>query len=249
MKVLVLAGTTEARQLSQQLGARPGTDVVVSLAGLTSGTADHGAVVRAGGFGGVDGLARFLREERIDVVVDATHPFAATMPASAAAACAQHGIPRLRLVRPPWRPARGDRWTDVADLAGAARAVRSAGAARVLLTTGRMELEPFAGLDGVAFVLRSIEPPDELALPSAEVVRARGPFTVADELALMTSRRIDLVVTKNAGGDDAKLVAARQLGLPVVVVRRPPTVPGPCVGTVADALAWLSGVGGPTPVV
>lgn len=239
MKVLLLAGTTEARQLSHELDARPGTEVVVSLAGLTSSTADHGGTVRTGGFGGVDGLARQLVDERFDVVVDATHPFAATMQRNAAAACAQCRIPRLRLARPPWLPTAADRWTDVVDLEAAARAVQESGASRVLLTTGRLELEPFADLDEVSFVVRSIEPPADPPLASVEVVQARGPFTLADELALMTSRDIELLVTKNAGGDDAKLGAARQLGVPVVVVRRPPAVPGPCAQTVDEAMIWL----------
>lgn len=240
MKVLVLAGTAEARRLSQRLGERPDVEVVVSLAGLTSTAADHGGTVRTGGFGGADGLARFLRGGAFDAVVDATHPFAATMPGNAAAACERCSIPRLRLVRAPWRPGVGDRWIDVADLGAAAEAVRQSGATRVLLTTGRMELVPFARLRDVSFVVRSIEPPAHLPLPSAEVVRARGPFTVGDEVDLLTARSIDLVVTKNAGGHDAKLVAARRLGLPVVVVRRPPTVPGPSVETVDEALVWLS---------
>lgn len=240
MKVLLLAGTAEARRLSHELAARPDTEVVVSLAGLTTQAADHAGTVRVGGFGGVDGLAAFLRDAAFDVVVDATHPFATTMPRNAAAACERSRIARLRVVRPPWVPAAGDRWIDVADLDAAARAVRRSGASRVLLTTGRMELEPFAGLDDVALVLRSIEPPAGLPPASVEVVTGRGPFTVDDELALLRTHRIDLVVSKNSGGDSAKLVAARQLDVPVVMIRRPPGVPGPHAATLDDARAWIT---------
>lgn len=240
VKVLLLAGTAEARQLSHELAARDGTEVVVSLAGLTSNAGDHGGVVRTGGFGGVDGLAQVLLEGAYDVVVDATHPFAQVMPQNAASACERCGTPRLRLVRPPWVRHAGDRWIDVDDLDAAARAVRASGAARVLLTTGRMELEPFAGFDGVTFLVRSIERPARLPLVSAEVVTGRGPFSTEEELALLTSHRIDLVVSKNAGGNDAKLVAARQLDVPVVMVRRPPTVPGPHAATLEDVHAWIA---------
>lgn len=240
MKVLLLAGTAEARRLSHELAVRPGTEVIVSLAGLTATVADHAGTVRTGGFGGVDGLARVLRDERVDVLIDASHPFAATMSRNAAAACARCNVPRLRLVRPPWSPTAADRWTDVVDLEEAAQAVRASGARRVLLTTGRLELVPFAGMEDVSFVLRSIEPPTGLPLASTEVVTGRGPFTLDDEVALLTSRRIDLVVSKNSGGDPAKLVAARQLGVPVIMVRRPPAVPGPHVATADEAMAWIA---------
>lgn len=240
MKVLLLAGTAEARRLSHELAARPGTEVVVSLAGLTARANVHGGTVRVGGFGGVDGLTAFLRQAAFDVVVDATHPFAATMPLHATIACERSSIARLRFVRPPWVAAGDDRWTDVADLDAAARAVRWSGASRVLLTTGRMELEPFVGLDDVAFVLRSIELPARLPLASVVWVTGRGPFTVDDELALLRKHRIDLVVSKNSGGDPAKLLAARHLDVPVVMIRRPSVVPGPHATTLAGAHAWIA---------
>lgn len=242
MKILVLAGTREARLLSRELAGRDGVAVVASLAGRTATVADHGVPVRVGGFGGVDGLETHLRDERVDVLVDATHPFAATMPHHAAAAARRRGTPRLRLVRPPWRPGAGDRWLEVTDLEAAARTLGRMGSARVLLTVGRLDLAAFRDLDGISFVVRTIEPPDPLPLTGAEVLRARGPFTVADERALLADRRIDVVVTRNAGGDDAKLEAARLLGRPVVMVRRPPPVGGPLVHTVADALAWLDDI-------
>ncbi|HEX8804871.1 MAG TPA: precorrin-6A/cobalt-precorrin-6A reductase, partial [Acidimicrobiales bacterium] len=150
----------------------------------------------------------------------------------------------LRVERPAWVPVPGDRWVATGDLAGAAAAVTAGGHRRVLLTTGRNELAPFAACRGTWFLVRSIEPPDRLPLPDAEVVLARGPFTVAGERGLLARHRIDAVVTKNSGGDAtaAKLVAARELGLPVVVVARPPSPPGPQVGTVGEALRWVEAV-------
>jgi precorrin-6A/cobalt-precorrin-6A reductase len=194
-----------------------------------------------GGFGGTAGLAAYLRDEGVDVLVDATHPFAAVMRWHAAEAAASTGVPRVRVERPPWVAVEGDRWVRVPDLAGAAAAVTAGGHRRVLLTTGRTELAPFAGCAGVHLVVRSIEPPDPQPLPDAEVVLDRGPFTVAGERALMVDRGIDAVVTKDSGGSAtaAKLVAARSLGLPVVVVDRPPSPDGPQVATAAEALAWV----------
>ena len=194
-----------------------------------------------GGFGGTAGLAAFLRDEGVDVLVDATHPFAAVMRWHAADAAAEVGVPRLRLERPPWVAVAGDRWVRVPDLAGAAAAVTAGGFRRVLLTTGRTELAPFAACPGVRVVVRSIEPPDPQPLADAEVVLDRGPFTVEGERSLMAGRGIDAVVTKDSGGSAtaAKLVAARELGLPVVVVDRPPSPGGPTAATVGEALAWV----------
>jgi precorrin-6A/cobalt-precorrin-6A reductase len=242
VRVVVLGGTTEARALSRALDAWPDVQVTVSLAGHTTDVADHGGTLRSGGFGGVDGLVRHLRDERVDVVVDATHPFAATMPANAAAACQRTGTPRVRLVRPPWEPGPDDRWIDADDLAGAAHAVERSGARRVLLTTGRLEASAFSHVRGVSFVVRTIEPPGPLPFP-AEVLLARGPFTEEAEGDLLRATGAELLVTKNSGGSDAKLLAARRLGIPVVMVRRPAPVPGPRVTSPAGALSWLRAAG------
>ena len=243
MKVLLLAGTTEATDLARLLAASPDVDVTVSFAGRTSVAAKLDCRVRVGGFGGVDGLVAEIRGEGYDVVVDATHPFAAQMPWHAAAAASAAGIPRVRLLRPPWLPGPGDAWHDVTDLAAAARELRKLDAHRVLLTTGRMELAPFVPLAGagVGFVVRSIEPPKPQPIDGATVILARPPFTVADEIALLHEHQIDTVVTKNSGGTAtaAKLTAARRVGLPVVMVARPPVPPGPCVATSEGAVAWL----------
>jgi len=245
-RVLVLGGTTEAAELVRRLAAadRPPLDVTMSLAGRTSMLPDLPGGMRVGGFGGVDGLRRHLDDTAVDAVVDATHPFAARMPWHAEAACTAAGRPRLRLLRPAWTPEPADRWHPVADLEAAADALRAIGARRAFLTTGRQELAPFARMDGTWFLVRSIEAPAADELPPGEVVLARGPFDVEDEQALMAQHRIDAVVTKNSGAaaTHAKLVAARRLGLPVVMVDRPPTPLDPLATTVAAAVAWLDDV-------
>jgi precorrin-6A/cobalt-precorrin-6A reductase len=243
VRVLLLGGTSEASALARSLAARPHVAVTTSFAGRTTAPVAPAGATRVGGFGGSEGLAAYLRAERVDVLVDATHPFAAHMRWHAAAAADDVGIPRLRVERPPWEPVDGDRWTSVADLKAAAAAVRAAGYARVFLSTGRTELAPFAGCDAW-FLVRSVEAPDSLPLPRVEVVLARGPFRTDDELALLRAHRIDAVVTKNSGATAtaAKLAAARTLGLPVVMVERPPSPPGPQSATVDEAMAWVYGV-------
>lgn len=241
MNVLVLGGTAEARRLACLLDRAPATRVVLSLAGHTSGPVPVPCPVRTGGFGGADGLAAHLRAAAVDALVDATHPFAATMAANAARAAALVGIPRLRLVRPAWSPGPGDRWIDAADLPDARRRLVEVGARRVLLTTGRLGLGPFASMPGVHFVVRCVEDPGPMPLADATVLRGRGPFDVGAEAAVLRDHDIDTLVTKNSGGPDAKLVAARAAGVGVVMVRRPPAgAPGPRVATAAEACAWLA---------
>jgi precorrin-6A/cobalt-precorrin-6A reductase len=239
--VLLLAGSTEATALARLLADRDGYRVVVSFAGRTRVRVETPGDVRVGGFGGTAGLIRYLRTEKIDALVDATHPFAATMPGHALAACRAAGVPGLRVCRPPWTPAVGDRWHAVSDLEAAASAIEELGARRVFLTTGRQELGPFARLRDVWFLARAIEPPEPMPLPRAAVVTDRGPFTVDAERRLMLDHRIDLVISKNSGGPAtaAKLAAARELRLPVVMVARPESMSLPGVTTVAAALAWL----------
>jgi precorrin-6A/cobalt-precorrin-6A reductase len=245
VRVLLLAGTTEAATLATLLAGQPDIEVVASLAGRTTSPAPLPCEVRTGGFGGPDGLEHALSAGRFDALVDATHPFARIMSRHAATAAAAAGVPRLRLVRPAWRPAPGDRWHDVDDLTAAAGALTTLDARRVLLTTGGLELAPFATVAGVHFVVRSIERPDPLSLPAATtVVLTRGPFTEDDELALLRAHRIDTIVTRNSGGEATapKLAAARKLGLQVVMVRRPAPPPGPLAATPEGALRWLDGL-------
>lgn len=245
--VLLLAGTAEAADLARRLAADPLVEVTASLAGRTRSPAPFPCPVRTGGFGGVDGLVSYLRGSAADALVDATHPFAAMMPHHAAAAARTVGVPRLRLLRPAWLPSAGDRWIEVDDLPAAADVLIELGARRVLLTTGRLELAPFArfaALEGTHVLVRSIEPPDPLALPSATVLLDRGPYTVEGETALLREHGVDAVVTKNSGGEAtaAKLAAARACDVPVVMVRRPPQPAGPVATTVEEAVAWLAGV-------
>jgi precorrin-6A/cobalt-precorrin-6A reductase len=243
--VLLLAGSTEASALARLLADRDGFRVVVSFAGRTRARVETPGEVRVGGFGGTSGLTRYLRAERIDALVDATHPFAATMPGHAAVACRTAGVPGLRVRRPPWTAATGDRWHAVGDLEAATSAIEALGARRVFLTTGRQELAPFARLRDVWFLVRAIEPPEPMPLRRAAVVTDRGPFAVDAERRLMLDHEIDLVVSKNSGGQAtaAKLAAARELGIPVVMVARPEPVSLPEATTVAAALAWLERLG------
>ncbi|WP_086782454.1 cobalt-precorrin-6A reductase, partial [Crossiella equi] len=221
MAVLVLGGTGEGRRLASELAAEPGLRVVSSLAGRVREPLLPPGEVRIGGFGGVAGLVEWLRGNGIQLVVDATHPFAATMTANASAACAVLGVPLLLLRRPGWTEQAGDRWHWVGSVAEAAALVPSIGS-RVLLTTGRRDL-PLFDDPALWYLCRSVDPPESCP-PNASVLLDRGPYTVDGELALLREHRIDVLVTKDSGGGQtsAKLTAARRLGIPVVIVRRPP---------------------------
>ncbi len=243
-RVLILGGTAEAEELAALLAARPEFEATTSLAGLTRAPAPLPGKVRRGGFGGIDGLVRYVEAEGIDALIDATHPFAEQMTRHAIEAAARSGAPLLRLERPAWDSVPGDRWIDVEDVAAAARAVPTHGA-RAFLTVGRTELRNFAADRKTWFLVRLIEAPGEvLPLARHELVIGRGPFTELGEADLLRRHRIDAVVSKNSGGDltSAKIAAARELGLPVIMVRRPASPPGPhpSVPTASDALAWLA---------
>ncbi|PWG09922.1 cobalt-precorrin-6A reductase [Streptomyces sp. V2] len=219
----------------------PPVHVTTSLAGRVSRPGSLAGDVRIGGFGGVDGLAAWVREHRVGALVDATHPFASRITANAVAAAAVTGVPFVVLRRPGWEAGEGDRWYDVGSLAEAAALLPRLGR-RALLTTGRLELAAFAHVAGVHVVARSVEAPEPPLPGDCEVLLARGPYTVEDELRLLRDRRIDVVVTKDSGGaaTAAKLTAARELGVPVIVVRRPPAPYGvDVVGDVAGAVAWV----------
>jgi precorrin-6A/cobalt-precorrin-6A reductase len=216
----------------------PRYSVISSLAGRTSNPLRIAGEVRVGGFGGVAGLVRYLHDERIDAVVDATHPFAATMTGHAVEAAGAARVPIVVLRRPGWAAAAGDDWRRVRDLTEAAALVPRLGD-RVFLTTGRQSVGAFAGVDGVWFLSRSVEPPSPPLPKRLEVVLDRGPFTGDGELRLMRGHRINVLVTKDSGGFAPKLAAARELGLPVVMVDRPAVPDVPAVATVEEAVAWL----------
>jgi precorrin-6A/cobalt-precorrin-6A reductase len=237
--ILILGGTAEARELAVALHAR-GVPVTSSLAGRVTKPRLPAGEVRVGGFGGPDALARWLREHGVRAVLDATHPFAERISVSAADACGQAGVPLLRLERPGWQERPGDRWTWVDDLDAAAAAIPRLGE-RVLLTTGRQGLAAFAPVADAWFLIRCVDPPAPPLPPRHELLLDRGPYTRAGERALIDAHGIDLVVTKDSGGEHtvAKLDAARERGLPVLVVRRPPRAAGTAtVAEVAEALDW-----------
>lgn len=247
LNVLVLGGTGEARLLAARLVER-GDRVLTSLAGRVTAPAMPVGDVRSGGFGGVDGLAAHLERHRHDVVVDATHPFAATISGHAAAACALVGVPLVRLQRPGWsHHPLADRFTWADDIHAACALAGSLGV-RPFLTTGRQQLEVFARWDDRYVLARVVDPPDWEVPACWEVLRDRGPYAYDAEHGLMTSRRIDVLLTKDSGGalTEAKLRAAHDLRLPIVVVRRPPVVEGVrVVESVDDAVLALQTVSAP----
>jgi precorrin-6A/cobalt-precorrin-6A reductase len=242
VRILILGGTGEARELAAGLTAA-GVGVISSLAGRVRRPRLPDGPVRIGGFGGAAGLAGYLRDEAITGIVDATHPFAATITANAAEAAARAGLPLLVLRRPPW-PA-DPSWQTVPDIIAAAAAVRGWEGESVFLTTGRRDLVAFAHDDRHRFLVRAVDPPDPdgPVPPRMTLLLDRGPYTPEGEAALMREHRVGLLVTKNSGGPmtAAKLQAARELAVRVVVVERPPLPPGStAVPTVAQALAWVS---------
>ena len=239
-RLLILGGTREAVRLVRALDGSPGIETTYSLAGRTRHPTPVPAPVRTGGFGGRDGLAEHLHDAKIDLVIDATHPYAETISLHAAIACERMSVPRLVLHRPSWTPGPRDRWIEVPNAESAARALPALGK-RVLLTVGSRRLAPYAGEEDVTFVVRAIEPPDPALDPGRfEVVLGRGPFDFEAEYRLLRLRAIDAVVSKNSGGDGrAKLEAARALGLPVVMIARPPPPPGERTESVAAAKAWV----------
>jgi precorrin-6A/cobalt-precorrin-6A reductase len=240
MHILILGGTTEARLLGEGLAGRD-LRLTYSLAGRTQSPLPMPGPVRIGGFGGADGLAEYLRAEHIDMLVDATHPYAATMSRNAAEAAAKTGIPFIALHRPAWTPVAGDRWTEVAN---AREAVRALGAAprRVFLALGRQEIAPFGAAPQHHYLVRSVEPVDPpLPVPHTTYIEARGPFSEADDRALLEAHRIEVVVSKNSGGAAAygKIAAARALGIEVILLRRPTLPDVPSVATIAEAVAFI----------
>ena len=238
MKVLLLGGTAEARGLSHALD-RAGFDLTVSLAGVTQAPARYGGRMRRGGFGGAEGLAAYLDAERIGVVVDATHPFAAHMSHNAAEAAAARGVPLLQLVRPPW-PARPT-WRAAETLADAARLIRPG--ARVFLATGAQSAAAFAARQDIVAHLRVIDRPQgAFPLAQGRWITARPPFTEAEERALFETYRIDTLVGRNSGGatGQEKFDGAQALGLDVIVVARPELPQADRAQTIEEAMAWLT---------
>ncbi|WP_024513656.1 cobalt-precorrin-6A reductase [Bradyrhizobium sp. Tv2a-2] len=240
-RALILGGTGDANRLADAL-SRARIDAIYSYAGRTKIPLPHTLPTRIGGFGGAAGLADFIRTEAITHVIDATHPFAAEMSRHAVEACAATVTPLLALERAPWMRTAEDRWIEVADIAGAVAALPDA-PSRVFLAIGRQHLAPFAAKPQHAYTLRLVDAPGAaLPLPNADVVVSRGPFTLEDDRILMQTRGIKWLVARNAGGDGAraKIDAAREFGLPVIMIARPELPERPRVERVGDVLAWLA---------
>ncbi len=245
LRLLVLGGTTEASSLASRLAGEPTVDAILSLAGATAHPAPAPIPQRIGGFGGVAGLAEYLRSEQIGAVVDATHPFAARMSANAVEACRLTATPLAVFTRPPWRPAPGDRWTEVATMDAAVEALGSV-RKTVFLTQGRLQLAAFARAPRHRYIVRAIDRPAEIvALPDCKLVLARGPFALADELELMRTEKVETLVTKNSGGRAtyAKIEAARTLGIEVVMVERPPAPAAETRHHLEAVMEWIAGWG------
>lgn len=240
-KILILGGTTEARALAERLAGRGDLDVTLSLAGRTATPARQAVPIRRGGFGGVAGLTDYLQRERIDALIDATHPYASVISANAGAAARQAHVAFMGLRRAPWTAMAGDRWIDVSDVSAAVEALGQT-PRRVFVTLGRNELAPLQGAPQHHYLIRSVDPVDPpLALPHAHSITGRGPFAAANERALMTEHRIEFVVAKNSGGTATygKIEAARALAVAVIMLRRPPPPDGPAAHSVDEVLAWL----------
>jgi precorrin-6A/cobalt-precorrin-6A reductase len=241
MRILILGGTAEARQLAGLLAARNDLDVTLSLAGRTAAPAAQPVPVRTGGFGGPDGLANHLRAENIDVLIDATHPYAAAISANAATAAARTGVPSVALRRPSWPPAADDRWIEVDRMVDAVTALGDA-PRHVFLALGRKEIAPFEVAPQHRYLVRSVDPVEPpLGVPHAVYVTARGPFAEADERALLAKYRVDIIVAKNSGGDATygKIAAARTLGIPVIMLRRPRPPEVAAVETVEEVVDFV----------
>jgi precorrin-6A/cobalt-precorrin-6A reductase len=240
-KVLILGGTTEARLLAEQLARRGDLDVTLSLAGRTASPVVHAVPLRVGGFGGAGGLADHLAAERVDVLIDATHPYANLISENAVAAARKAGVAFVALRRRPWEMVAGDRWTEVSDKRAAVQAIGPT-SRRVFLALGRNDLAPFAEASQHFYLIRSVDPVDPpLPLPHVTYITARGPFSEAADNALMKKHAIDVVISKNSGGSAAygKIAAARALGIEVIMLRRKPEPDAPAVRDVEEALAWL----------
>ncbi|HTC06197.1 MAG TPA: cobalt-precorrin-6A reductase [Xanthobacteraceae bacterium] len=240
-RILILGGTAEARQLAGRLAGRAGLDITLSLAGRTATPAAQPVPVRVGGFGGAEGLANYLTGERIDALIDATHPYAKVISANATAAARRSGVPLIALRRPPWIAVSGDRWIEVSDVGEAVRAIGQT-PRRVFVALGRNELKPFGTAPQHYYLIRSVDPVDPpLPLLHVGYVTGRGPFCEADDHALMTEHRIDVVIAKNSGGNATygKIAAARALGIEIIMLRRPPPSDGVAVDTIEDAIVWL----------
>ncbi len=227
--------------LGERLAKRGDLDVTLSLAGRTASPVRHAVPIRVGGFGGAAGLADYLVKARFDALIDATHPYANLISQNAVTAAHQTGLPFMTLRRPPWSAVAGDRWIDVNDTGAAVTAIGEE-PRNVFVAVGRNELAPFARAPWHYYLVRSVDPVDPpLPLPRVTYLTTRGPFSEADDRALMEAHRIEVVIAKNSGGNAAygKIAAARAIGVAVIMLRRPPAPAAPTVETVEDVIGWV----------
>jgi precorrin-6A/cobalt-precorrin-6A reductase len=241
-RVLLLGGTTEARELASALADRRDVSVTLSLAGRTASPLAQPVPVRSGGFGGVEGLTTYLNAANIDLVIDATHPYAQIISAHAREAAARASKPLLVLRRPAWEPIGGDRWIPIEDASDAIRALPRE-PANIFLALGRYDLQTFTQAPQHHYLIRSVDRVDPpLQVPHARYLQARGPFDERQEYQLLASNNIEWIVAKNSGGAATygKIAAARLLGIPVLMIKRPPEPTVACVGSVEGAVAWLN---------
>ena len=243
-RVLILGGTGEARLLAGlAVGTLPrNVEIISSFAGRTLRPQDPPGIVREGGFGGADGLTKYLREAAIDIVIDATHPFAATISAHAALATAATGRPRLMLRRPDWVLPEDAQTTFVNDMTAAARQLAAQGG-RAFLSTGTQQITSFSGIPNVWFLVRLISKPKErLPLDDYAIITDRPPFSASKEAALLQSNRIDVLISKHSGGPlPAKISAAVTQDIPLILIHQPPKPHGVHVESIDEAIAWIQG--------
>jgi precorrin-6A/cobalt-precorrin-6A reductase len=241
MRVLILGGTGEAAELAAKVANIQGIEAITSLAGRTREPSVPLGDLRIGGFGGVAGLANYLHQMKIDLLIDATHPFATQIALNAADAAMEVKVPRLKLIRPPWKQVNGDRWIEVDSIKTAASVLENQ-SQRVFLTVGRQEIGAFAHLNQIWFLMRMIDPPEPKSLvPQGILLCDRGPFNLDNEREILIHHQINTIVSKNSGGDAtyAKIIAARELQLKVVMVNRPPVPPGEQATDIDEVLVWL----------
>lgn len=241
-RLLILAGTQEAAALATRAIALQGLEVISSLAGRTQHPRHPPGKCRLGGFGGSEGLTAYLQEQQIDLLIDATHPYAAQISWQAVAATARLGIPHLLFHRPPWEKTAGDQWIEVETPTEAA-ALLPGLAQRIFLSIGRQDLPQFAHLQEHWFLMRMVDPPQPgTSVPPGELLLQRGPFTLSEERSLLQRYALEAIVSKNSGGQSsfAKIRAARERGIPVVMLQRPPRPEVDQVGDLEGALQWLS---------
>jgi precorrin-6A/cobalt-precorrin-6A reductase len=240
-RVLILGGTGDAAVIATKIAEIPGVDAIASFAGRTRQPVTLKTTSRTGGFGGASGLANYLRQEQIDFLIDATHPFAAQISFNAAKAADECNIPRLMLLRPAWEMVAGDNWIEVESNQAAANILPGL-AERIFLTIGRQELSIYADLKDIWFLMRMIDPPEpNLPIPPGKLLLERGPFSLESERSLLQEYQIGAIVSKNSGGDAtyAKIIAARELKIPVVMVQRPSVPEGEKVSDVESTLCWV----------